>query len=267
LEINIPDQITNQVTSRGLRCYQEQHWYGEHFLFDFIGDTNVKGKRILEIGCAEAGLLKFYQDRGAICSGLELSDIRYNNAILLNESNAMHLFQADICQPKSYEIELQNKYDLIVIRDVIEHIEQKEIALKNIYDLLKPNGKLFVSFPPKYCAYAGHQQTIPAMIGKLPYIHLLPNFLYKGYLSLIGCPDNKTDYLLSTKETRISIYRMRKLLKIIGFNIIKESNWFLRPAYSFRFGLPRLKNIFSFVPILDEIFTNGVLYLLERPEA
>ena len=267
MEINIPDQITNQVTSRGLRCYQEQHWYGEHFLFDFIGDTNVKGKRILEIGCAEAGLLKFYQDRGAICSGLELSDIRYNNARLLNESNAMHLFQADICQPKSYEIELQNKYDLIVIRDVIEHIEQKEIALKNIYDLLKPNGKLFVSFPPKYCAYAGHQQTIPAMIGKLPYIHLLPNFLYKGYLGLIGCPDNKTDYLLSTKETRISIYRMKKLLKIIGFNIIKESNWFLRPAYSFRFGLPRLKNIFSFVPILDEIFTNGVLYLLERPEA
>ena len=149
----------------------------------------------------------------------------------------------------------------------IEHIEQKEIALKNIYDLLKPNGKLFVSFPPKYCAYAGHQQTIPAMIGKLPYLHLLPNFLYKGYLGLIGCPDNKTDYLLSTKETRISIYRMRKLLKIIGFNIIKESNWFLRPAYSFRFGLPRLKNIFSVVPILDEIFTNGVLYVLERPEA
>ena len=162
---------------------------------------------------------------------------------------------------------LQNKYDLIVIRDVIEHIKHKEKALKNIYNLLKPNGKLFVSFPPKYCAYAGHQQTIPAMIGKLPYLHLLPNFLYKGYLGLIGCPDNKTDYLLSTKETRISIYRMRKLLKIIGFNIIKESNWFLRPAYSFRFGLPRLKNIFSVVPILDEIFTNGVLYLLERPEA
>ena len=267
MEIIIPDQVADQITNRGLRCYQEQHWYGKNFLFDFIGDINVQDKHILEIGCAEAGLLKFYQDKGANCSGLELSDVRYNNAVLLNDSNRMNIFQADICDPKSYSIVLQNKYDLIIIRDVIEHIKHKEKALKNIYNLLKPNGKLFVSFPPKYCAYAGHQQTIPVIFGKLPYIHLLPNFLYERYLYLIRCPDHKIKYLLRTKQTRVSIYKMRKILAAIGFNIIKETKWFLRPAYSFRFGLPKLKNRLSIFPIFNEIFTNGVLYLLEKPEA
>ena len=229
MDISIPTQVTDQVSDRCLRCYREQQWYGENFLFDFIGDTNVSGKRILEIGCAEAGLLKFYQNKGAYCSGLELSDTN-------------------------------------VIRDVIEHIEDKITALANIFNLLKPGGKLFMSFPPKYCAYAGHQQTVPTLLGKLPYLHVLPNFIYKAYLNLISCPVNKINYLISTKETRISIRQMRNLIKSIGYHVKKESKWLVRPAYSFRFGLPKMKNPFSWIPGLDEVFSNGVLYLLERPE-
>ena len=258
--------MADQVSDRCLRCYREQQWYGENFLFDFIGDTDVAGKRILEIGCAEAGLLKFYQNKGAICSELELSDVRFNNALLLNEPNSLHLFQANICEPDTYSNELIEKYDTIVIRDVIEHIEDKTTALTNIFNFLKPGGKLFMSFPPKYCAYAGHQQTIPKFIGKLPYLHALPNILYKGYMRLIGVADQKINYFMSTKETRISIREMRKLVKSIGFNLKKESNWFFRPAYSFRFGLPKMKNPFSWIPGLDEVFSNVVLYLLERPE-
>jgi len=84
---------------------------------------------------------------------------------------------------------------------------------------------------------------------------------------VIGCPEKKIDYLISTKKTRISINQMRKIVKSIGFNVRKESNWFIRPAYSFRFGLPRVKNPFAWFPFLNEIFCNGVLFLLERPEA
>ena len=123
-----------------------------------------------------------------------------------------------------------------------------------------------MSFPPKYCAYAGHQQTVPTLLGKLPYLHALPNFIYKAYLNLISCPVNKINYLISTKETRISIRQMRNLIKSIGYHVKKESKWLVRPAYSFRFGLPKMKNPFSWIPGLDEVLSNGVLYLLERPE-
>jgi len=262
----MPNQAYHEVSDRCLRCYREQYWYGENFLFKFIGDENVSGKRILEIGCAEAGLLKFYQEKGAVCSGLELSDVRYNNALLLNEEQPIHLFQANICAPDSYSSEINELYDTIIIRDVIEHIEDKETALRNMFNLLKPGGKLFMSFPPKYCAYAGHQQTVPNILGKIPYLHLLPNSIYVAYLKLIGCPENKINYLISTKETRISIRKMRQLVSRVGYTIQKENNYVFRPAYRFRFGLPTIKNLFNMVPILDEVFSNGILYLLTKPE-
>ena len=72
MDLTIPDHISSQISKRCLRCYSEQQWYGEKFLFDYIGDENVSGDKILEIGCAEAGLLKFYSKKCAICSGLEL---------------------------------------------------------------------------------------------------------------------------------------------------------------------------------------------------
>ena len=266
MDLTISNDLISEISERCLRCYKEQFWYGENFLFDYIGSRNISKEKVLEIGCAEAGLLKFYSEKGAICSGIELSDIRYKNGVLLNQDNSINLFQADICDPKSYENKLVGKYDIIVIRDVIEHIEDKKQALANMYDILKPGGKLFMSFPPKYCAYSGHQQTIPKIIGKIPYLHLLPNLIYKSYLQFIGCPEKKIDYLIDTKKTRISIKNMESIIKVIGFNVKKKSNWFIRPAYSFRFGLQPLKNPFSSFPFLDELLCNGILFLLEKVE-
>ena len=266
MNLSTSKESINKISKRCLRCYSEQHWYGENFLFDYSQFKDVTNKRILEIGCAEAGLLKFYHKKGAVCSGIELSDIRYNNALLLDKRNEINLFQADICNPTSYKKHIKKNFDMIIMRDVIEHIDNKRIALSNIFNILKPGGKLFMSFPPKYCAYSGHQQTISNLFGKLPYIYMLPDVIYKKYLRLISCPEKKIEYLILTKKTRISIRKMHEIVNSLGFNILNQSKWFSRPAYAFRFNFPKIKNPFSFIPILDEIFSNGVLYLLEKPK-
>jgi SAM-dependent methyltransferase len=266
LNTSVSKESINQISKRCLRCYSEQQWYGENFLFDYSQFKDVKNKRILEIGCAEAGLLKFYHKKGAVCSGIELSDIRYKNALLLDKKKEIDLFQADICDPNSYCKHIKKKFDMIIMRDVIEHIDNKKIALANIFEILKPGGKLFMSFPPKYCAYSGHQQTIPNFLGKLPFIYMFPDVIYKKYLKLISCPEKKIEYLILTKRTRVSIRKMQEIVKSLGFNILNHSKWFSRPAYAFRFNFPKIKNPFSFIPILDEIFSNGVLYLLEKPK-
>ena len=266
MNLSTSKESINKISKRCLRCYSEQQWYGENFLFDYSQFKDVTNKRILEIGCAEAGLLKFYHKKGAVCSGIELSDIRYNNALLLDKRNEINLFQADICNPTSYKKHIKKNFDMIIMRDVIEHIDNKRIALSNIFNILKPGGKLFMSFPPKYCAYSGHQQTISNLFGKLPYIYMLPDVIYKKYLRLISCPEKKIEYLILTKKTRISIRKMHEIVNSLGFNILNQSKWFSRPAYAFRFNFPKIKNPFSFIPILDEIFSNGVLYLLEKPK-
>ena len=79
-------------------------------------------------------------------------------------------------------------------------------------------------------------------------------------------PEKKIQYLLDTKETRISIRRMKSIIEKIGYVISRESNWFIRPAYSFRFGLPKVLNPFFWIPVLDEVLCNGVLFLLIKED-
>ena len=45
----------HNISKRCLRCFDEQQWYGESFLFDYIGDSDVDGYKILEIGCGWGG--------------------------------------------------------------------------------------------------------------------------------------------------------------------------------------------------------------------
>ena len=74
--------------------------------------------------------------------------------------------------------------------------------------------------------------------------------------------EEKIDYLVETKKTRISITGLKKIVKKTGLNIKKQSSRIIRPAYKFRFGIPQLRNPFSFLPIFNEIFSNGVSFLM-----
>ena len=85
MNIERSDKTSHVISDRCMRCYGEQQWYGKNFLLSYLGEKSLNGKKILEIGCAEAGLLKFFTSEGATCYGVELSDIRFRNAILLNK--------------------------------------------------------------------------------------------------------------------------------------------------------------------------------------
>ena len=55
-----------------MRCYSEQEWYGKNFLSSYLEEKNLKGKTILEIGCAEAGF----------CYPMETLSFRISDKIL-----------------------------------------------------------------------------------------------------------------------------------------------------------------------------------------
>tara|TARA_B100000029_G_scaffold216483_1_gene214284 strand:+ start:7775 stop:8653 length:879 start_codon:yes stop_codon:yes gene_type:complete len=259
----IPESL-DEINERSMRAFKEQSWYGDHFLSAFLGITNYENKKILEVGPAEAGLLHYFQTLGAQCTGIELSPLRFTHSQLLNRNSVIKLEKGDICDPSSYSNIISNEFDIIIIRDVIEHIDDKLMALKNMYKLLSPKGLLFISFPPRYCPYAGHQQTVKNFFCKIPYLHLLPNSIYKSYLKFFGHPSSGIEYLIATKRTRISIKKMEHLFLSSKFDILKKGLFFSRPAYRFRFGLPTFQNPFVWFPWLREIFTNGALYVLTR---
>lgn len=248
------------------RIFNEQVWYSKEVINPLFGDPNYSGKRILEIGCAEGGGLHFFAKNGGKCYGIEYSLSRYKNALQQGDSLGIKIIHGDILAPDTYKNETHDSFDFIVMRDVIEHVFDQGLAMKNIKKLLKPQGKLFISFPPKYSPFAGHQQNSSRKIGKLPFIHLLPTMLYRWFMKVILEKNEKINSLLEIKKTRISIHRFEKILKKTKFIFVQRNLYLVRPCFDFRYGIKKRKNIFESIPIFKEFFTLGALYVLENDD-
>ena len=257
-------RFKENTSRRASRNYEEQYWYGGHFLSDYLNINDVTNKNILEVGCSSAGLLRYFHENGANCWGIELSNKTLNNAKLWNEDINIKLLQGDICDQSLSDTIVGKNFDIIIIRDVIEHVSNPKQALKNMFSLLKTRGIIFISCPSKWSPYSGHQQIATNPICKLPYFYLLPGKLYNATLKLLGQTETMRAFLIETKERRLTVNNLQGIIKYMGFRILKKDLYFIRPAYQFRFGFKMVKNIFSEIPILMDIFSNGMIFLITK---
>ncbi len=78
-------------------------------------------------------------------------------------------------------------FDLIILKDVIEHIHDQDAILSRLRNFLKPGGHIFFGFPPWQMPFGGHQQVLAhRLLSRTPYFHLLPVPLYRGILKAFG---------------------------------------------------------------------------------
>ncbi len=252
----------NKFSERRIKFYNEQYWYAKEFLTKYLPVKTYRKLNILEVGSAEGGALKYFYELGANCYGVEISKGRNDFAIEYVNQKEIKFLQGDICN--NAFIKKLPQMDLILIRDVIEHIPDKLTALKNLNKLLKENGLIFLSYPPKYSPYAGHQQNVKKKIGSLPFIHLLPKSIYTIFLKTAKLTKEKIAELLQTRRDMISIKKIEKLFGKAGLEIERKDYYFIRPCFEKRFGWKPKKIIFNSIPLVKEVFTLGALYQLKR---
>lgn len=225
-----------------------------------------KGMRVLEIGCGEGGVLKAFVDYGCIGVGVEFDKIRIDNASqwMADEIDAgkVSFVTKDIYQTEAEE--LDGKFDIIVLKDVIEHIHDQPKLLQRMHKLLAPKGVIFFGFPPWQMPFGGHQQICKnKWLSRMPYYHLLPKWLY-AYL--LKRKNENVDELLEIKETGISIERFEKITKQTGYHILHKRHFLINPIYKWKFNVkPRQQfAIISVVPYLRDFLTTCVYYLIEQ---
>jgi len=56
--------------------------------------------------------------------------------------------------------EIEKKYDLIILLDVIEHIENTKVFMQNVTNLLLSNGKIIVSVPAYKSLWSIHDEKL-----------------------------------------------------------------------------------------------------------
>ena len=224
--------------------------------------------RVLEIGCGEGGVLKAFLDRGCSGVGVELSESRTEWAKkFLAEYFAkgkVELYAKDIYDPSFAKL-FEHAFDLIVLKDVIEHIPEQERIIPQLRNYLKQGGKIFFGFPPWYMPFGGHQQICKSkLLGVIPYYHLLPSPVYKMILKIFGENEVTIHDLMDVKKTGISIERFEGILYKSGLKIYHKTFYFINPIYWYKFGWkPREQSrIISSVPYLRDFFTTAVFYLV-----
>ncbi|MFT5725498.1 MAG: SAM-dependent methyltransferase [Bacteroidia bacterium] len=239
----------------------------EQFVIPFVSQSldMSKSLNVLEIGSGEAGVLSAFTKSGHHCVGIELSPesvIRAENLMKDEVASGAIRFVAENIYDINPE-DFQPKFDLIILKDVIEHIHDQEKIMVRLKAFLAPGGVIFFGFPPWYMPYGGHQQGAKSKFGsKLPFYHILPTFLYKWMLKLFGESEHMIEGLLEIKETGISIERFERITKSAGFKIDQSTFYLFNPIYKYKFGVKPRKQLglINYIPFLRNFVTTCAYY-------
>jgi 2-polyprenyl-3-methyl-5-hydroxy-6-metoxy-1,4-benzoquinol methylase len=221
------------------------------------------GKRVIELGCAEAGLLDAFHEAGCEVAGVELNQARADQARKLAPFD-LTVHVGDITRPDLTE-RVAGNWDLVILRDVIEHLGDKEQTLRNIKNLFSPGGQLYLETLPWFMPFGGHQQAMNSRFRYVPWLHLLPRKTYKNFLlhTLKQDPALVEDMVEGTYDRGITMRGLNRLIEKTGFTIDREHLYFINPAYRIRFGFPEIKWPFnSRFPVLPEFAATSVAMLL-----
>ena len=252
--------------------FQHQRAVTSEYIIPFIEQVyRIKpGGTVLEIGCGEGGVLKAFTERGCRAVGVDLDAEKLQLAEqMFPEELArgqIEFINKNIYDPE-FKDAFKGKFDLIVLKDAIEHIPEQQKLLSYLNTFLKSEGVIFFAFPPWYMPFGGHQQMCRSFLKKVPYFHLLPTFLYKGILKGMHESPGRIATLLHNKRTGITIERFERILRRTHYRILKKQFFLFNPIYRYKFHL-QPKEQFAWLaalPYIRDFFTTAVYYVV-KPE-
>ena len=113
-----------------------------HFKLNLAGERPLDKIKILDIGCGGGFLCEPLSRLGALVTGIDASS--KNIEVAKFHAKEMNLNINYICSSPE-KLSLNNKYDVILNMEVVEHVANVSVFLKNCSQLIKKNGIMFVA--------------------------------------------------------------------------------------------------------------------------
>lgn len=138
---------TGPIDPRTIERYQDcrKPWFPNEYLFRVIGD--LKGKRVLEVGCGGGGNSVLLAKKGATVVAVDVSEAAIQAARQLAENNGVGSLVEFECTP--FELfESRAQFDVIFGEAVLHHVlPELDNVLAKLVKLAKP-GALFAFKEP-----------------------------------------------------------------------------------------------------------------------
>jgi SAM-dependent methyltransferase len=249
----------------GLSYFEYQRLLGREVVIPWLAKRlELKGMHVGDFGAHHGGMLDAFRESGLVdgAIGLELSEDVVASSPFVPDDR----FRLEVADVMTVDTET-HEFDLVLLHDVLEHIPDYDRALDAVGRSLRRSGHVFVSFPPYYSPFGGHQQLARGRARIVPFAHLLPARLFfrfakpgeQEYMTAEGAYQD----MVSIRRTRLTLANAERAFARAGFCVVERELFLVRPEYTVRYGLtPRTAGLLGRLPALREIAVSGAFYLL-----
>ncbi len=146
------EDVVYQSLQRLKKSYRHNRWIFTKF-------KPFLGRRVLEIGSGTGNITKFLVGRDVVVA----TDIepRYLDVLknTFRHHKKMIVEEFDVSHPETKQFQ-KHEIDTVVALNVLEHVEHDETALRNIFDILQPGGRLLLLTPSHPLLYGSLDQSL-----------------------------------------------------------------------------------------------------------
>ncbi|CAN5132424.1 hypothetical protein BH09PAT2_BH09PAT2_04620 [soil metagenome] len=114
----------------------------------YIVKTSSSKIRLIDIGAGNGLFLKFFKNHSIKVSAIELEHENVENM-----KKDPHLDDVDIRQGNITNISGNEEYDVVISSDVIEHIQDDQKAMQQLWTFVAPGGMLIITVPAHSMLY------------------------------------------------------------------------------------------------------------------
>jgi SAM-dependent methyltransferase len=169
--------------------FDRQRVYGRKVLVAIVEGLRLRPGTVLEVGCGAGGALLEFRDAGWSVTGCDYSD----RLLKFGTSRGV----PDLHGGSIFEVSRRlggNRFDLVLLHHVFEHIDRPYEAFRTLAELLAPEGRLLLIVP-----YLRGIHTHPFPAGDaLGYLHIAHKYNY----SLLGL-------VLSARQAGLRVDQVR----------------------------------------------------------
>ena len=175
----------------------------------YVPEFQVKGARVLDVGCGDAGAIIAFAEQGADTAGIECFETSLERGAM---RAADHGVSVDLRKGVAEEIpHPDDSFDLVMLDNVLEHVNDRPLTLREVRRVLKPGGLLYMVTPKPFSLYSLWNDPHYDLAGLV----LMPRKMQIWYFEQIR-GGGKGTYDVGVIPTRRAI---RKLLAEAGFTI------------------------------------------------